>query len=113
MRGGKDDDNESQQNEHEKRNEFRDLFKKNALRYVGDRLGLNGGRRIVFVKLTPEGESVFDRVYPAHRQRIRQAMMPLGDQECGELIRLLSNLYDDEEGLPCAVDMESDIPLTI
>jgi len=70
-------------------------------------------RRIVFVKLTDVGEQLFDRVYPAHRQRIRDAMTPLSDRECDQLIALLSKLYDDEGALPCASETDSTIAFAV
>ncbi len=49
-------------------------------------------RRIVFVRLTPKGEELFDRIYPPHLDRIRRVMGGLTERECDELIGLLEKL---------------------
>jgi len=49
-------------------------------------------RRIVFVKITAEGEEVFDRVYAPHLNRIRGVMSNLDSQKLGELLDLLEAL---------------------
>jgi MarR family 2-MHQ and catechol resistance regulon transcriptional repressor len=59
-------------------------------------------RRIVFVKLTAQGESLFDRVYPGHLDRIRSVMAPLGDAEYEQLVALLDRLHLPEADVPCA-----------
>ncbi|AIE86072.1 MarR family winged helix-turn-helix transcriptional regulator [Fimbriimonas ginsengisoli] len=50
-------------------------------------------RRIVTVSLTPEGERLFDLVYPPHLERIRLAMKGLDEEGCGDLTSLLSQLH--------------------
>ncbi|MBN9502645.1 MAG: hypothetical protein BGO01_02210 [Armatimonadetes bacterium 55-13] len=50
-------------------------------------------RRIVFVKLTPEGEQIFDRVYGPHLDRIRGVMSALSDKSLNQLTELLEELY--------------------
>lgn len=64
-------------------------------------------RRIVFVKLTAEGEALFDQAYPAHRQRILEAMAPLSTSECDRLLDLLAKLCEDDGTLPCVSDPEA------
>lgn len=49
-------------------------------------------RRIVQVALTPKGEELFDRIYPAHLDRIREVMRPLNDQDLESLTALLEQL---------------------
>ncbi|RYG49066.1 MarR family transcriptional regulator [bacterium] len=58
-------------------------------------------RRIVYVKLTPAGEAMFDEVYPGHLDRIREAMSPLTEDECGELMRLLEKLSPNQVESAC------------
>jgi len=70
-------------------------------------------RRIVFVKLTDVGEALFDKVYPAHRKRIHEAMAPLSERECDQLIDLLSKLYDDEGTLPCVTVADAEIAFAV
>lgn len=62
-------------------------------------------RRIVFVKLTPEGEEIFDRVYPGHLDRIRQAVGNLSRGQCEELISLLDRVGEPAEGVDCAPEL--------
>ncbi len=49
-------------------------------------------RRIVQVALTLKGEELFDRIYPAHLDRIREVMSPLKDQDIDMLTLLLEQL---------------------
>ena len=58
-------------------------------------------RRIVYVKLTPAGEELFDRVYPGHLDRIREMMGPLTDAECVQLMHLLEKLAPQDEAVSC------------
>ncbi len=58
-------------------------------------------RRIVYVSLTPQGEQVFDRIYPEHLERIRNAMGALSDQECDQLMVLLDKLSPQEQPVDC------------
>jgi len=64
-------------------------------------------RRIVFVKLTNEGEALFDQAYPAHRRRILEAMAPLSASECDRLMDLFSKLCEDDGTLPCVADPDT------
>ncbi len=49
-------------------------------------------RRITYVQLTPEGERLFDEIYPPHLARIRDAMGALNDHECETLLGLLEKI---------------------
>lgn len=59
-------------------------------------------RRMTFVKLTALGEETFDRVYPVHLLRIRNAMSNLGDANLERLFHLLTKLNDVEDAWNCA-----------
>lgn len=59
-------------------------------------------RRVVYVSLTPEGEKVFDRLYPDHLERIREAMAGLTDAECEQLICLLQKVSAEEVDFACS-----------
>ena len=48
-------------------------------------------RRIVEVALTKKGEELFDRIYPSHLDRIRDAMSGLNSEELAELQALLES----------------------
>jgi len=50
-------------------------------------------RRIVFVKITPEGEKLFDRVYAPHLKRIRDVMAELQGPKLDNLLELLEALH--------------------
>lgn len=50
-------------------------------------------RRIVFVKLTAEGEKLFDRVYGPHLNRIRSVMADLQGSKLDNLLDLLEELH--------------------
>lgn len=58
-------------------------------------------RRIVYVRLTPVGEALFDRVYPGHLDRIREIMAPLTNAECDQLLALLEKLSPQVEETAC------------
>ena len=58
-------------------------------------------RRIVYVRLTPAGEELFDRVYPGHLDRIREMMGPLTDAECVQLMDLLEKLSPQGNEATC------------
>ena len=60
-------------------------------------------RRIVYVRLTPAGEELFDRVYPGHLDRIREMMGPLTDSECTQLLDLLEKLSPQGNDATCVV----------
>ena len=64
-------------------------------------------RRIVYVSLTPAGIELFDRVYPDHLQRIREAMGGLTESECDQLVALLDKLSPAQEEIVCTT---SDAP---
>ena len=51
-------------------------------------------RRIVLVALTSKGETLFDRIYPGHLDRIREAMKPLKGENLEDLLGLLESLGD-------------------
>ena len=53
-------------------------------------------RRIIYVRLTPDGEQLFDRIYPAHLKRIEDAMKTLGVDGCDHLVELLEQLDHQE-----------------
>lgn len=59
-------------------------------------------RRLVYVKLTPAGEEFFDRVYPGHLLRIRQAMSGLNNAQLDQLFDLLTELHEVEDAWTCA-----------
>ncbi len=50
-------------------------------------------RRLVLVALSPTGEQLFDRIYPAHLQRIRRAMAPLDQPGLDSLLSVLEELH--------------------
>jgi len=62
-------------------------------------------RRIVFVKLTAEGEATFDRVYPGHLDRIRSAVGSLGSRQCEDLISLLDRIAEPADAVDCAPEL--------
>jgi MarR family 2-MHQ and catechol resistance regulon transcriptional repressor len=64
-------------------------------------------RRIVFVKLTVIGETLFDRVYPGHLVRIRKAIGTIADGECEDLIGLLERVGRSEYEIECAPELEA------
>jgi MarR family 2-MHQ and catechol resistance regulon transcriptional repressor len=68
-------------------------------------------RRIVYVKLTPAGDALFDRVYPDHLKRIREMMGPLTASECEQLISLLEKISPHDMETSC-LPAESDTELT-
>ena len=49
-------------------------------------------RRMIFVTLTQKGEELFDRIYPAHLERIRQAMKALSVESLEQLIACTDKL---------------------
>lgn len=59
-------------------------------------------RRIVYVRLTPDGEALFDRIYPEHLDRIREAMSGLTDDECETLRGLLQRVCPAPGEIACA-----------
>jgi len=59
-------------------------------------------RRVIYVSLTPEGEKLFDRLYPGHLERIREAMHGLTDDECQQLSMLLQKVAPDYVEVACA-----------
>lgn len=59
-------------------------------------------RRMTFVTLTAKGEETFDRIYPGHLMRIRNAMSALGDANLERLFHLLTKLNDVEDAWSCA-----------
>ncbi len=58
-------------------------------------------RRIVYVSLTPSGEALFDRLYPGHLDRIREAMGPLTDEECELLSAVLQKVSPEHVEIAC------------
>ena len=67
-------------------------------------------RRIVYVRLTSEGDELFDRIYPEHLDRIREAMGGLTDEECKTLSSLLLKVRPDQAPLACPPLPDSDSP---
>jgi MarR family 2-MHQ and catechol resistance regulon transcriptional repressor len=59
-------------------------------------------RRVVYVSLTPEGETIFDNLYPGHIERIREAMMGLSDEESTQLTMLLQKVSPGHVDIACA-----------
>jgi len=59
-------------------------------------------RRIVYVRLTPAGEEMFDRIYPGHLERIHEAMSPLTPAECEQLVMLLQKVSAENVDIACA-----------
>jgi MarR family 2-MHQ and catechol resistance regulon transcriptional repressor len=59
-------------------------------------------RRIIYVSLTPKGETMFDEMYPGHLERIREAMNGLSDEECEILIGLLQKVSAEEVEIACS-----------
>jgi MarR family 2-MHQ and catechol resistance regulon transcriptional repressor len=60
-------------------------------------------RRIVFVKLTAEGEATFHRVYPGHKERINAAVAALSEFDCERLLALLDKLPTPGDDPVCAL----------
>lgn len=58
-------------------------------------------RRIVYVELTPLGRETFDRIYPGHLERIKNAMAGLSQEECTLVMRLMDRLNGGETNIPC------------
>jgi MarR family 2-MHQ and catechol resistance regulon transcriptional repressor len=58
-------------------------------------------RRFVFVRLTSDGEKLFDRIYPAHLDRIRSVMAALDHQVMLHLVSLLETLHPAVEDPVC------------
>lgn len=59
-------------------------------------------RRVVYVSLTKKGENLFDRIYPGHLDRIREAMGDLTESECEQLIGLLQKVSMEHIEIACA-----------
>jgi len=59
-------------------------------------------RRITYVSLTPQGEKVFDDLYPGHLGRIREVMANLTEAECEQLITLLQKVSPEQVEIACA-----------
>lgn len=59
-------------------------------------------RRIIYVRLTPKGEELFDRVYPGHLERIREAMKGLTESECDLMSSLLAKVAPEHVNVACA-----------
>ncbi len=67
-------------------------------------------RRVVYIRLTPAGEELFDKVYPPHLDHIREAMGVLSDEECLQLISLLEKLSPQDEDPGCTTaDVTADL----
>ncbi len=65
-------------------------------------------RRLVYVQLTAAGSEAFERLYPGHLDRIRDAMSGLTDQECASLVELLQKVSYEEAEAACLKE-DSDI----
>ena len=61
-------------------------------------------RRLTYVELTAPGRKLFDRLYPAHVDRIVAAMAALSVVGQTELIELLEDLQIDESEPICSTD---------
>lgn len=66
------------------------------------RLRQTDDRRLVRVSLTDLGRDTFDRIYPAHIERIVKAMSPLDLKQVKDLARLLSELHTTVNDPKCA-----------
>ena len=60
-------------------------------------------RRVIYVKLTAEGEATFHRVYPAHKERIHAAVAALSELDCERLLALLDKLPAPADDPVCAL----------
>jgi len=49
-------------------------------------------RRAVLLRTTPEGEALVEQLFPAHARRVRDAFVPLDDEEKRELAKLCRKL---------------------
>jgi MarR family 2-MHQ and catechol resistance regulon transcriptional repressor len=63
-------------------------------------------RRLVSVSLTELGQETFDRLYPAHIERITKAMSPLDLQQMDQLTELLQELHTAINEPKCGPDEE-------
>jgi MarR family transcriptional regulator, 2-MHQ and catechol-resistance regulon repressor len=63
-------------------------------------------RRVVYVSLTPEGEALFDNLYPGHLERIREAMQRLTPEECEQLNSLLEKVSAENVEIACAPSLQ-------
>jgi MarR family transcriptional regulator, 2-MHQ and catechol-resistance regulon repressor len=70
-------------------------------------------RRLVLVSLSPEGEALFDRIYPAHLQRIKRAMQPLEKDGLESLMSILGELHPTVIEPLCATPAEEVEPVQI
>lgn len=59
-------------------------------------------RRIVYVSLTAAGRDLFERMYPGHLERIREAMGGLTEAECRQLTTLLQKVSPEYVEVACA-----------
>lgn len=59
-------------------------------------------RRVVYVSLTPDGEVLFDRLYPGHLERIREAMAGLTEAEYQQLTSLVQRVSPEHVEVSCA-----------
>jgi MarR family 2-MHQ and catechol resistance regulon transcriptional repressor len=59
-------------------------------------------RRVIYVSLTPAGESKFDSLYPDHLERIREVMQALTIDECRQLTMLLQKVSPEYVEISCA-----------
>ena len=68
-------------------------------------------RRFIFVRLTPAGEELFDRIYQPHLVRILDVMGNLSESELEHLHRLLEKLNPVDDSAVCSptsVDLEAE-----
>jgi len=54
-------------------------------------------RRVIHARLTPQGQKLFHRAVPAHRQRLQEQFSGLSPEEQQELARLLRRLHESLE----------------
>lgn len=77
------------------------LISSGSTTYVIDKLEKKGllsrnpcpqDRRVIYAKLTLEGEKLFENLFPSHREVIAQAVESLSPEEKDQMIQLLKKL---------------------
>jgi DNA-binding MarR family transcriptional regulator len=59
-----------------------------------ERVQVEGNRRIHHVQLTKTGEKLLEKVEPAYRDAVREALGGLKESQCRELVNLLEQVRD-------------------